>query len=127
MRIFTGLALLACATVGPLLAGCSATPTVRGNGVSATEMRQVVGFSSVDLAGIGQVRIEQTGSESVTIEAEANLLPLLVTTVDNGRLTLATKDNVNVRPTRPVVFHVTVARLQAVSVSGSGDVSIPTL
>jgi hypothetical protein len=128
MRIFTGLAILTITAAASLLVGCGINyPTVHGSGVSATEVRPAAGFSSIDLAGIGQVRVEQTGRESVTVEAEDNLLPLLVTRVENGRLTLATKDNVNIRPTRPVVFHVTVARLEGVSVSGSGDVAIPSL
>jgi hypothetical protein len=129
MRILTSVALLLLgAGVASLVAGCGATgPTVRGSGVVASEARAISGFHSIDLAGFGDVRVEQTGGESVTVEAEDNLLPLLVTTVDNGRLRLGVKDNVNVRPTRPVVFHVTVDRLEAASVSGSGDITVTAL
>jgi hypothetical protein len=68
------------------------------------------------------VRLELTGTESLTVEAEENLLPLLITTVENGTLTIGVKRSVNLSPTRPVIFHVTASRLDAVGVSGSGSI-----
>jgi hypothetical protein len=128
MRLMTGLTLLACVAVLMLAQGCGATyPTVRGSGVVATQARDAVGFHAIEVSGFGDVRIEQTGSESVVIEAEDNLLPLLVAEVNGGRLKVGTKPNINLRPTRPVIFHVTVSRLEAVEVSGSGDIKAPRL
>jgi hypothetical protein len=125
MRILCGIALLASAA---FLAGCGLNhPTFRGSGITVTEARAAAGFSSIDVSGFGEVRIEQTGTESVIVEAENNLMPLLVTTVENGRLKLGSKQNVDLRPTRPVIFRVTVNRLDAVSISGSGDIIIPSL
>ena len=125
MRILSGIALMACAA---FVVGCGVNyPTIRGSGITATEARAVTGFSSIDVSGFGEVRIEQTGTESVTVEAENNLMPLLVTTVENGRLRLGSKEKVNLRPIRPVIFRVTVDRLEAVSISGSGDISMPSL
>ena len=86
-----------------------------------SESRKAKGFNAVSLGGIGTVRLEVTGTESLTVEAEDNLLPLLVTTVENGTLKVGLAPNVNVSPTRPVIFHVTAGRVDAVSVSGSGD------
>jgi hypothetical protein len=102
--------------------GCNAVsaPAVHGSGVVATEPRDAANFSEVWLNGSGEVVVEQTGTESVTVEAEDNLLPLLVTRVDGRRLTLGTKPNVNIRPTRPIRYHVTVKELTALGVSGSG-------
>ena len=104
------------------LAGCDAvgTPTVRGSGVVLTEQRNVTGFSEVWLAGSGDVRVDVGPADSVTVEAEDNLLPLLETRVDNGRLTLGTKRNVNISPTRPIRYLVTTNDLTAIGVSGSG-------
>ena len=122
MRSFFTTAILFVLAVSP---GCAvSTPTFRGSGVVATEHRDATGFSAVDLSGFGDVRIEQTGSESVVIEAEENLLPLLVAEVKGGRLKLGPKPHVNLRPTRPVVFTVTVSRLEGVNIAGSGDVRV---
>ena len=105
-----------------VLSGCGAPNAVRGSGVLATESRDLRGFSAVELSGVGTVRLAQTGSESVTIEAEDNLLPLLSTTVEDGALRIFTTGDANLRPTRPIVFHVTADQIERVRVSGSGNV-----
>jgi hypothetical protein len=116
---FRHLPTLALASSLALVAGCGG---VRGSGVMASETRSVSGFSEVALSGTGDVRIAQTGQESLTIEAEDNLLPLLETFVEDGRLTLRTRPGVNIRPTRTIRYRITVARLDAASISGSGSV-----
>ena len=101
-----------------LLAGCG----VRGSGVMATETRPVSGFSEVALSGSGDVHIAQTGQESLTIEAEDNLLPLLETYVDGSTLVLRVRPNTSIRPTRTIRYRVTVAQLDGASISGSGSI-----
>jgi hypothetical protein len=85
-----------------------------------TEPREAAGFHEIWLSGSGDVRVEQTGTESVSVEAEDNLLRLLETRVQDGRLTLGTKPNVNISPTRPIRYHVTVKQLAAIGIAGSG-------
>jgi hypothetical protein len=106
-----------------VVAGCgSMGPGVRGSGVMATESRNVSGFSEVVISGPGDAVIEQTCSESLTVDAEDNILPLLESRVSNGVLRLGTRPNVNIRPTRPVRYHVTVRHLNGAAVSGSGSI-----
>ncbi|MGB5817698.1 MAG: hypothetical protein WBI27_21110, partial [Thermoanaerobaculia bacterium] len=50
---------------------------VVGSGVTVTETRAVSGISGVSISGVGLLIIEQTGSESLTVTAEENILPLL--------------------------------------------------
>jgi hypothetical protein len=119
--VATALAPVIVAWVMGCAAGCGASaPAVHGSGVVATEPREAAGFSEVWLNGSGDVVVEQTGAESVTVEAEDNLLPLLEARVEGRRLTLGSKPNVNLRPTRPIRYHVTVKELTALGVSGSG-------
>jgi hypothetical protein len=126
MRGLGALISLVAATVLPVVAawvvGCSgiATPTVRGSGVVQTESRDVSGFSEVWLSGSGEVRVDVGPAESLTVEAEDNILPLLETRVSGRRLTLGTKPNVNPSPTRPIRYVVTTKDLTAIGVSGSG-------
>ncbi|MGB8384273.1 MAG: head GIN domain-containing protein [Dermatophilaceae bacterium] len=103
-----------------LLAACSYTA---GSGTLRTESRDVKGFSAVAVAGTGDVLIQQTGSESLTIEAEENLLPLLTSDVSGGVLTLATKPSASINPTRPITYRVTMKDLSGLSVSGSATVT----
>ena len=88
-----------------LLAACSAT---RGSGQLATSQREVTGFTKVELTGQGDVIIEQTGSDSLTISAEDNLLPLLTSDISGDTLVLGTKPNTSIVTTKPITYSVTV-------------------
>jgi hypothetical protein len=93
----------------------------RGSGTMAIEARDVSGFSEIDLSGSGTVLVSVTGTESLTVEAEDNILPLLTTEVRDGRLVLGTKQSIS--PTRDIVYTITAINLDAVAVSGSGSVT----
>ncbi len=108
------------AAMAVLLASCSYTA---GSGTVRTESRDVHGFSSVQLAGTGEATILQTGSESLTIEAEENLLPLLTSDVSGGVLTLGTKPGASINPTRPITYRVSMKDLSGLSLSGSATAS----
>jgi Putative auto-transporter adhesin, head GIN domain len=112
-----GIALL-------LLAACSST---KGSGQLATAQRTVSGFTKVELAGQGDLTIEQTGTESLTISAEDNLLPLLTSDVSGDTLVLGTKPNTSIVTTKPITYSLTVKDLNGLAVSGSGTMSAPKL
>ncbi|HET7399649.1 MAG TPA: head GIN domain-containing protein [Intrasporangium sp.] len=103
-----------------LVASCSSTI---GSGRVLTESREVRGFSRVELSGIGDVRVRQGDSESLSITAETNLLPLLTSDVSDGTLRLETRSGAVLRPTQPITYDVTMKDLTGVAVSGSGSVA----
>jgi putative autotransporter adhesin-like protein len=107
-----------------LLTSCT---TIRGSGTMKTEPRAVGGFTAVDLSGSGHLTIEQTGTESLTIEAEDNILPLLTSDVSNGTLRLGVKDNTSVLPTKTINYRLTVRDLKNLIVSGSGEVTAASI
>jgi hypothetical protein len=121
MRLRVALTLLA---VVLLLAACSVT---RGSGQLATGSREVSGFSKVELSGSGELTIQKTGTESLSISAEDNLLPRLTSEVSNDTLVLGTKPNTTILPGRPITNSVTVKDLTGVAVSGSGNIRVPDL
>jgi hypothetical protein len=92
-----------------------------GSGNLKTETRSVSGFTRIALDGTGQVTIQQTGTESLSIEADDNLLPLLTSDVAGGKLTLATKGSIH--PTKPIHYRITVKDIAAIALEGAGDVS----
>lgn len=94
---------------------------VRGSGDVITESREVSGFSEIAVLGSGVVVVEVDGTESLTIEAENNIMPLLTTEVRNGRLELGPKSSIS--PTRQITYTISAAALEGVSISGSGDIS----
>ena len=107
-----------------VLAGCSVNlpgTSTQGSGAVRTETRSVSGFSAIQLAGNGDVQIEQSGTESLTISAEENLLPLLTSDVVNNELRLGVKDGARIDTTQPITYKVTVRELTGMDVAGNGS------
>lgn len=110
---------------GRILRNALSHPVGSGNVVS--ERRDVGDFEEVTLSGVGHVHITQTGTESLTIEAEDNILPLLTSEVHGRTLKLGTEPGSHFSPTKPIRFTLTVKDLSAVRISGAGDLEIPAL
>ncbi len=117
--------LAALIIVGLVAAGCSTGGNferVHGSGRTATETRVVEGFDHITVSGGAEVVVELDGTESLTVEAEENLLEVLTVDVVDGDLRLGVAPYVNIEPTRPIVYRITAARLDGVAVNGSASV-----
>ena len=99
----------------------------RGSGNVVEEDRAVSGFTGVVLVGIGELTIKVGERESLRIEAEDNLMQYFETEVRNGMLKIGVQKDVNLNPTRPVRFYLTVEELDTIVLSGSGDIEAPDL
>jgi hypothetical protein len=111
-----------CAVSLAVLLVLSACSVVSGSGHVVTETRQVSGFTRIDLAGSGEVTIEQGDAESLTIEADDNVLARLTREVSNSTLKLDKKPGITINTRNPIRYRVTVRDLTGVSVSGAGSV-----
>jgi hypothetical protein len=128
VRTFGGVLALV-ALLGSL-AGCNSIfgLGVTGSGTLKSESRPVSGFTEVVLSTVGTLTIEQTGSESLTIEGDDNIVPLITTVVQNSRLESRHDPGTQSFTTnKPLAYHLTVKDLTALTVSGSGSVSSPAL
>lgn len=94
---------------------------VIGSGVVKTEARQVSGFDEVMMAGSGMLTINQTGAETLTIQADDNILPLLTSDVSGHRLVLGTKPNTSYDTRNRIIYKLSVRDLRGLFISGSGD------
>lgn len=112
------LALLACVALG--VAGC--TGGVSGSGYVKTEIRTVSGFDTVVLNGAGALDITQTGTESLSITTDDNILALITTTVSNGTLTIGVKPGTSLGHLTVLTYNLTVATLHSLTVSGAATV-----
>ena len=112
--LVTGCSFESTELVGPSWGG-----DMRGSGVLTTESRDVGGFTGVTVSGAAHLILEQSGTESLRITAEDNILPLLSSEVVGGQLVLGTVGGTSISPTREIVYHVTCRDLSAVSLSGA--------
>lgn len=107
-----------------LVTGCSNTIIggIQGSGEMTSETRDVSGFDEIVLEGSGTVTVEVTGTESLTIEAEDNLMSRLTSDVEDGRLVLGVRGPI--RATREIVYTITAATLEGIAIAGSGEVEV---
>jgi hypothetical protein len=102
-----------------LLAACLGK---KGNGNITTERLELSGFQGVEMSGSGLLRLHR-GAFKVEVSTDSNLQPSVLAEVSGGRLRLGMKpEAVGVWPSK-LEFDVTLPELEAIELSGSGDVS----
>ena len=107
---------------------------VQGSGTSATELRTLDAFEAVALSGAMDLVVRQGAQQSVQVQADDNLLPLLETVVEPGRNggtlkvrwkregVLSGWGGGNYVQTRSkVLVTVVVPKLNTLAMAGSGD------
>ena len=99
---------------------------VIGSGNVISEERQVSDISSISIGSSMNLFIEQTGSESVRIEADDNIIPYISTQKTGEELKIQYK-LVSLTTKNPVNFYVTVKDLSKIKVSSSATVKCDDL
>ena len=112
--------------LGLLTSGCAFTLRYEeGSGVLVTEQRAVSGFDRVSFEGFGTLIITQGSEESLTIEAEDNVLPRIETKVSGRTLEIGFDTDRwqdIIRPTKPITYTLTVITLDGIALSGAGSI-----
>lgn len=112
------LATLACSAVS------TGTNTVIGSGHIISEARTLGSFTSVELRGSSDVDIVVGATQSVTVKSDDNIVPLIETTVSDGKLIISTKPFTSMTTTSGVHISIVVPSLQNVVLSGSGNMRV---
>lgn len=103
------------------------------SGSYVTEVRDVGGFSGISLRGIGRVRLQQTGRESVEVRAPKRWMNRIDTRVRNGILVLGFKKHafpifsVSLRRRDEIEFLITADVIKELSISGAGSFEMDRL
>ena len=98
--------------------------TVRGSGNIVTEEREVSDFTSISLQGWGELIIDQTGSESLSITGDDNFLPYIETEVRGRELIISIPSNTIFNDITDLTYHVTVKTIDNLDLSGAGDIEV---
>jgi hypothetical protein len=120
-----GLVCMACLVMS--LVGCVVTfgDGVKGSGEKASETRDVESFNRIKLTGSSEVIVTIGEPQSVTVEADDNLLDIITTEVRGGSLVISARESYSSRV--GVTVTITAPELRGVSITGSGDVSVEDL
>jgi hypothetical protein len=99
--------------------------TVKPSSQVTTEVRNLTGFSRIDVEDALNVEIIHIpGSEQVVVETNANLHPYIITDVVSGTLFIHRKENVNIKPGATIAIYVTASELSGLEISGASIVQL---
>ena len=97
--------------------------SIQGSGKLQKQARPVGAFHGVALNVPGNVELRIGNTDSVTIEADDNILPLIDTAVENGTLRIRpAKRNSNFRQTSLTIV-IQARHVERISVGGSGNIA----
>jgi hypothetical protein len=114
------------ASAGPL-SWLGGGERVQGSGKIVKQNRELGHFTALATSVGGNVEIRMGSSESVTVEADDNIVPLIETVIDNNTLRIRPVKRDMQLDTRTMKIVVTVRALNRVTVAGSGAVDADKL
>jgi len=97
---------------------------IKGSGPIKTETRSARDFHAVELDLSGDVELRVAEQFSVEVQAQENLLHLLKTEVDGGRLKIYFSENVS--RSEDIKIRISGPSFDGLSVAGSGKITVQT-
>jgi hypothetical protein len=95
---------------------------VIGSGKVIEEVRPVTGFGGLVVNGPVDVQLKASSAERVTVRADDNILPLIETRIEDGKLVVGTTRGASFRTRNPLRVTVEFTSMSVLAVNGSGDV-----
>jgi len=114
------------ASAGPL-SWLGGNERVQGSGKIVKQHRELGHFTALSTGVSGNVEIRSGNTESVSIETDDNILPLIETVIESGTLRIRpSKRNLNL-DTKTMKIVVQVRTLDRISLGGSGSIDADKL
>ncbi len=95
---------------------------VKGNGNRVSDTRSVNSASNIKVSGPFDVVLSE-GPTQVIVDADENLQQYITVDNQDGKLSIKTRDRVNLYSKEDITVRITTPDLQAISILGSGDVT----
>ena len=93
------------------------------SGTPSTEFRSVTEFTKINLQGVGDVTVSEGNGYAVTVTTDSAYIDDIITEVVGGTLVLREDPSHNYRNLE-LEFIVTVPSLEAVTLTGAGDITV---
>ncbi len=100
---------------------------VVGSGKMIEDKRTIPAFSKLRLDSAITVNARPAAAPSVTVRADDNIAPLVLTNVEGDTLVVKVKPNTGIRTESPLVVTVDFTRLTQADLRGSGDLNVTAL
>lgn len=118
--LFVAFAMLFAACDDMTVSTGDGSNEVKGNGIVTTEVREVSPFNQIKLEGVFNVYLLQKGKELIRIEADENVLPFIVTEVENNVLTVKLKDDSKISKMKKINVYITFSDINKLETKGVG-------
>jgi Putative auto-transporter adhesin, head GIN domain len=105
-------------TIVILLASCNVIGE-RGNGNVVRQERKVSDFNAIEVSGAFDVFLSLGSTQSVIVEADENLQPIIRAEVHNSTLKIENKEPI--RDSKSLKVYITVTDLKKIELSGAVD------
>jgi hypothetical protein len=102
----------------PSLSSCQ-VKIIQGSGNVIRETRDVFGFNSIELEGMGNVILTQGNEEFLTIEADDNLMEYITSEMSGQKLQIKFPKNQTLIPSKTIIFRIGLVNLSTISSSGT--------
>jgi len=96
--------------------------TIRGDGNVVKENRSALAFNQIETNGIMNVYLNQGESESITVEADKNIIPYIETIVSGNELRIGMKEDVEIKKSTKLNVYVTLRSINKLELNGVGNV-----
>ncbi|MBV8252475.1 MAG: DUF2807 domain-containing protein [Chitinophaga sp.] len=94
-----------------------------GSGNVKSEKRTAGKFNQISAGGVFKIELTQGATESIKLEAEDNILPLIETEVSSGGLEIRMKKGYSISPNKDIKVYVTLPELKRLSISGASKLN----
>jgi hypothetical protein len=124
MHFFPGRQIFLMLALIFLFAGChyQIHDEITGSGVRLKQKRDVPSFTSIAMEGAFDIDVVCQKPQSVEVEGDDNLLPLVTTEVSNNVLHIRSNRSYSVND--PIKITISLPNLEGVSASGAGKLDI---
>lgn len=96
--------------------------TIRGNHREKTETRSVSSYKGISVAGGFKVHLTSGKEGTLTVKADENVLPYIVTKIKNKILYLGFKQGYSFRNIKYLSANIPVEQIETLRLTGSGDI-----
>jgi len=110
--------------IGLGISSCKKSMFINGNKNVTTQIRQLDSFTKLANNGSFEVNIIKDTTSYVIVEAESNIIPHILTMIENGALIIDSQENLNTH--RSMKLEVHTPDLESVQINGSGDIDFET-
>lgn len=120
--------LICLGSLALMLAACdglnnSTINSIEGSGNITTKVRTVSDFSRIQINLGADLVLTQGESESLTVEADDNLMQYIETKVEGGKLIVTTPDNTSLSPSQSIQLSVSFEELTNININGSSNIT----